>query len=156
MIKKQLTPDQALQKLRHFCGWQERSHLDVREKLYSLGIRNKDHGTIIAQLIEENHLNEERFAISYAGGKFRMKQWGRIKIKAELKKKQINDYLINKALSVINEKEYQATLQKLFQQKMKTLAAEKNQFIRKRKLQDFLLQKGFELQLINDLLHSKT
>ena len=66
-----------LQKLKHYCGYQERCHSEVVQKLYELGARKKDHDEIIAALIQENYLNEERFAIAYAGGKYRMKQWGR-------------------------------------------------------------------------------
>ena len=69
--RKYLTKEQALQKLKHYCGYQERSHSEVKEKLYSLGVGKKDHDEIISTLIEENYLNEERFAIAFAGGKFR-------------------------------------------------------------------------------------
>ena len=96
IYKKQLTPEQALQKLRHYCGYQERCHSEVKEKLYSLGVFKNEHDAIIATLIEEDYLNEERFAIAFAGGKFRVKQWGRVKIKYELKQKQVSEYSIKK------------------------------------------------------------
>ena len=83
--KKQLTLEQALQKLKHYCAYQERCHSEVKEKLYSLGVFKKEADNIIAKLIEEGYLDEERFAIAFAGGKFRIKQWGRVKIKYELK-----------------------------------------------------------------------
>src|SRR5690606_26754360 len=97
-FKKQLTPEQALQKLKHYCAYQERSHSEVVEKLYSLGVWKREHDAIIASLIEEGYLNEERFAIAFAGGKFRMKKWGRTKIKYELKQRQVSEYSIKKAL----------------------------------------------------------
>jgi len=106
MYKKQLTKEQALQKLKHYCGYQERCHSEVREKLYQLGVWKKDHDEITAALIEQGYLNEERFAIAFAGGRFRQKEWGRIKIKYELKQKQVSDYSIKKALKQINEEEY--------------------------------------------------
>src|SRR5215475_10354937 len=120
MYKKKLTKEQAIQKLRHYCGYQERCHSEVREKLYELGVWKKDHDEIIATLIEENYLNEERFAIAFAGGKFRVKQWGRVKIKYELKQKQVNDYSIRKALQQIDEKKYKTTLHKLTAEKYAT------------------------------------
>jgi regulatory protein len=67
----------ALQKLKHYCTYQERSHYEVIQKLWELAVRKSDHDEIIATLIDEDYLNEERFAIQYAGGKFRMKQWGK-------------------------------------------------------------------------------
>src|ERR1041384_7614127 len=113
MLKKKLSLEQAYQKLKHYCAYQERCHSEVKEKLYQLGIRKKDHDEIIAALIEENYLNEERFAISFAGGKFRMKQWGRLKIKQALKQRQVSEYCIKKALKEIDEKTYRKTLEKL-------------------------------------------
>ena len=85
MYKKYLTKEQAIQKLKHYCAYQERCHNDVKEKLYKLGVWKKEHDEIIAALIEENYLNEERFAIAYAGGKFRINNWGRTKIKVCIK-----------------------------------------------------------------------
>ena len=152
MYKKYFTKEQALQKAKQYCAYQERCHSEVKEKLYSFGLWKVDVEELLSKLIEEDYLNEERFAIQFAGGRFRIKQWGRVKIKYELKQKQVSEYLIKKALKEIDEKDYQKTLQKLFEQKQKQLSSEKNKFIKKRKLQDFLLQKGFELQLIAELL----
>jgi regulatory protein len=124
----------------------------VRDKSYSFGLRQSEVEEMIALLIVENYLNEERFAIHFAGGKFRMKQWGKHKIKQALKLRQVSDYCINKALKQIDAKEYQRTFQKLNEQKLKTLKSEKNIFIKKRKLQDFLLLKGYESDLIREAL----
>ncbi len=152
MYKQNLTPGQALQKAKHYCAYQERSHAEVKDKLYGFGLYKNDVEHIISTLIEENYLNEERFAIAFAGGHFRSKQWGRVKIKYQLKQKQVSDYCIKKALKTINEDDYLQTLQKLFEEKLKTLKSEKNIFIKKRKLQDFLLQKGFEVDLVRGLI----
>ncbi len=152
MYKKYLTKEQALQKLKQYCAYQERCHSEVTEKLYELGVYKKEHDEIIAALIEENYLNEERFAIAFAGGKFRIKQWGRVKIKYELKQKQVSEYCIKKALSAIPEEDYLKTLNKLADEKRKTLKTEKNIFIKKRKLQDYLLQKGFETNLVREVV----
>ncbi len=152
MEKQSLTPDQAFQKIKQYCAYQERCHSEVKEKLYSFSLYKKDVEEILSKLIEENYLNEERFAMQYAGGKFRMKQWGRGKIKYSLRQKQVSEYCIKKALAAIPETDYSKTLQKLFDQKLKTLRSEKNIFIKKRKLQDHLLQKGFESSLVSSLV----
>src|SRR5689334_18764108 len=112
-FKKRLTKEQAFQKVKHFCGYQERCHSEVKEKLFSLGVGKMERDEIVAMLIEENYLNEERFAIAFAGGRFRIKQWGRIKIRSELKKRRVSDYCINKALKQINDIEYLQTMKKL-------------------------------------------
>ncbi len=147
MYKKQLTREQALQKLKHYCAYQERCHSEVKEKLYSLGVWKKDHDEIIATLIEENYLNEERFAFAFAGGKWRIKQWGRIKIKYELKQKQVSDYSIKKALKQIDEEEYMKVLNKLAQAKYTALKNEQY-LVRKKKTVDYLMTKGFESDLV--------
>jgi regulatory protein len=151
MNDKYYSKEEALQKAKHFCAYQERCHSEVKEKLYSLGQYKKEVDELLSELISENYLNEERFAIMFAGGKFRIKQWGRIKIKYALKQKQISEYCIKKALNAIDDTEYSKTLEKLFEQKLKTLKSEKNIFIKKRKLQDHLMQKGFESDLIREL-----
>lgn len=149
-----VTKEKALQKLKHFCGYQERCHYEVKEKLYSMGLWKKGVEEIISQLIEENYLNEERFAIQFAGGKFRMKQWGKIKIQYELKQKKISEYCIRKAISQIDDEAYQRTFKKLLSQKTESLKSEKNVFVKKRKLQDYLLQKGYELNLVRQAIQN--
>jgi regulatory protein len=155
MYKKQLSQEQALQKLRHYCGYQERSHSEVKEKLYQLGVWKKDHDEIIASLIEDNYLNEERFAIAFAGGKFRMKEWGRVKIKYELKQKQVSEYSIRKALKEIKEEDYLKVLHKLAEEKYASLKSEQY-LVRKKKAMDYLMQKGFEPNLVIAALNELT
>ena len=154
-MNTKLSKEQALPKIKQYCTYQERCHAEVKEKLYAFGLYKKDVEQLISQLIEENYLNEERFAIQYAGGKFRMNQWGRVKIKYALKQKQVSDYCIKKALKEINESDYKKTLQKLAEKKLKTLKGEKNIFIKKRKLQDYLLQKGYEGELVRAVANGK-
>jgi regulatory protein len=154
MYKKHLTKEQALQKLKHYCAYQERCHSEVKEKLYNLGVWKKDHDEIISALIEENYLNEERFAIAYAGGKWRVKQWGRVKIKYELKQKQVTEYCIKKALHQISEEEYLAVLKKLADEKYASLKAEQY-LVRKKKTMDFLIGKGFEIDLVRGVVEKE-
>ena len=150
--KKHLTKEQALQKLKHYCAYQERCHNDVKEKLYNLGIWKKEQDEIISTLIEEDYLNEERFSIAFAGGKFRIKQWGRIKIKYELKQKQVSEYCIKKALKQIDEEEYMKVLGKLAKEKYAELKNEQY-LIRKKKTIDFLMRKGYEAEVVTPILN---
>jgi regulatory protein len=145
MLKQRsLSPEQALQKLRHYCGYQERCHQEAREKLYSLGLRKQDVESAIATLIQEDQLNEERFAIQFAGGHFRLKNWGKIKIRYELRQKKVSEYCIQKALAAIDEDAYSQTLITEVTRKWETLDKEPDPFSRRRKLHDYLLQKGYE------------
>lgn len=144
--------EKALQKIGQFCAYQERNHKEVKEKLYSYGLYKDQVEELISKLIQENLLNEERYAIAYAGGKFRAKDWGKNKIKYGLKQHQVSDYCIKKALKTIDDEDYVKTLQKLYVAKEKTLKSEKNIFIKKRKIQQYLMQKGYEVSLINELL----
>lgn len=143
-FSRTLSLEQALQKARHYCGYQERSHGEVKDKLYSFGLRKKDVETALATLIEENYLNEQRFATQFAGGHFRLKEWGRVKIRYELRQRQVSEYCIKKALTAIDEEDYEQTLGRLAAKKWEILGEEGNAFVRRRKLQDYLLQKGYE------------
>lgn len=147
--QKQLSKEQALQKARHYCGYQERSHTEVKEKLYSFGLRKTDVEELLSTLIEENYLNEERYATMFAGGKFRMKQWGRVKIRYELKQKHVSEYCIKKAMKEIDEDDYLKTLEKLASVKWNSVKGEGvNHFVKMGKTTDYLIQKGFEMELV--------
>ena len=152
-MQQQFTPQQALPKAKHYCAYQERCHSEVADKLYSYGLNKNETAQIISTLIEENYLNEERFAIQYAAGHFRTKHWGRIKMKYELKKKGVSIYCIKKALQAIDDEDYANTLNRLAELKLATLKSEKNKFIKKRKLQDHLLVKGFENDLVREIVN---
>ena len=147
--KQQYSKEQALQKARHYCGYQERSHTEVKEKLYGYGLRKAEVEELLSTLIEENYLNEERYAAQFAGGKFRMKQWGRVKIKYELKQKRVSEYCIKKAMKEIDEEDYQKTLQKLAEVKWNSVTGEGvNHFVKMSKTTDYLVQKGYEMELV--------
>lgn len=151
MLMKAITKEQAWQKIKHYCAYQERSHTEVKEKLYSYKLKKNDVETLLSQLIDEGFLNEERFARMFAGGKFRMKQWGRKKISFELKQKGISTYNIKKALDEIEHTSYQQTLQKLAAAKWKYLKAE--QYINRQiKTTNYLIQKGYEPSLIKQVI----
>jgi regulatory protein len=152
MQKKYLTKEEALQKLRQYCAYQERSHYEVQQKLWDLGIAKPSHGDIISTLIEEDYLNEERFAVQFAGGKFRMMEWGRKKIQYALKEKRVSDYSIKKALKEIDEEDYQKTLREVATKKWESLKGE-DHLSRKKKTTDYLMQKGFEFELVKAVVN---
>ncbi len=145
-------PHLALVKMQNWCAYQERSQQDARDKLYELGLWPEAVENIIVKLIEDNFLNEERFATSFARGKFNIKKWGRIKIKQELKQKRIGDYCLKKAMQQIDEHDYMITLKKLIEAKRK-LVKEKNPVKLKYKLMSYALSKGYEKDLVFDVLN---
>jgi regulatory protein len=159
MKKKTYTKEQVYQKLLHYCTYQERSHNEVKEKARSLGMRKTETDNLTARLIEEDCLNEERYAKAFAGGKFRIKQWGRVKIKAALKQKQISSYCISSALNEIDENKYRETLHRLAGKRWNEIKGPGvNLFVKMTKTRDFLLLKGYEASLVANeikLLSSK-
>jgi regulatory protein len=146
-----LTPGQAREKIKHYCAYSERCHSDVKDKLYGYGLNSAEVDEIVAMLIEENYLNEERFAIQYAGGHFRLKHWGRVKIIHALRAKRVSDYCIKKALREIDEEAYDALLHKLAHQKWETTRGQRPAS-RWAKTRQFLLQRGFEVNLVHAVL----
>ena len=149
MLGKRLTPDQAFQKLKHYCSYQERSHDEVKQKLYGFGLHRQEVEESISKLIEENYLNEERFAIAFAGGRFRSKQWGKVKIEYELKQKKVSPYCIRKALNEIDDESYQKTLRHLARKKWNSLKAPgATEYVKSSKTTTYLLQRGFERSII--------
>ncbi len=141
----------ALAKAEHYCAYQERSQQEVRDKLYEWGLWTDAVENIISQLITGNYLNEERFAKAYTQGKFRQKAWGRIKIKQGLKLKKVSDVLIKKALLTIDGDDYLATLQKVIAKKAPSIK-EKADYKRRYKLQQYAMSRGYEADLIADVL----
>lgn len=150
-IKKTLDKKTALAKAEHYCAYQERSQQEVRDKFYDYGLRSDEVEELISELIQNNFLNEERFARAYALGKFRMKQWGRIKIRMGLKAKKVSDKLIVKALKEIDDEDYLHTLRAILTKKAAQIQ-ERDSFKRKNKLIQYALLRGYENDLIFDVL----
>ena len=138
-------------KAESYCAYQERSQQETRDKLYDWGLHHDEVEEVIAALIENNFLNEERFAMSYVSGKFNIKKWGKIKIKQGLKLKRVPEKMITKALNTIDYDQY---LQVILHHATKKapLIAEKDPYKKKYKLVSYLLGKGFESNLISDVL----
>ena len=150
---KILDENTARQKAEHYCAYQERSQQEVRDKLYEWGQYPSVVENIISQLIASNFLNEQRFALAYTTGKFRQNGWGKVKIKQGLKLKRVSDPLIKKALNTIDGDEYLAMLKRIVEKKA-ALMKEKDRFKLNYKLQQYALSRGFEGDLIRDVLNN--
>lgn len=149
--RKSFTPSQAIEKMRHYCAYQERSHFEVREKLFGFGLNSQEVDSIMADLISQDYLNEERFAVLFAGGKFRVKKWGRKKIIYELKARKVSEYNIKLGIASIDHQEYLNTISELIQKKMSLLISEGNNgFELRARTIAFMIQKGFETGLVQD------
>lgn len=151
---KVYTQKQALIKAESYCAYQERCQQEVRDKLYSWGLHEIQVENVIAELIASNFINEERFAKAYAGGKFRIKKWGRVKISIELKRRKISAYCIKKGLAEIEEEEYIKTLQKVAEVKIKA-TKERDSKKKKYKVMNYLLSRGFENDLVVEVVGTK-
>ena len=150
--EKVFTRKSLLIKLSSFCAYQERTQQEVREKLYEYGADKDLAEELIADLITENFINEERFARTYAGSKFRLKKWGRNRIIKELKNKEISSYCIRKGLEEIDAKDYIKTLEELLNKK-NTEEKEENPYKRKHKLSQYAIRKGYESELVWEVIN---
>jgi len=141
----------AYTKAEHFCTYQERSQQEVRDRLYEWGLWPEAVEGIISSLIAENFINEERFAEVYAKSKFNQKGWGKLKIKQGLKFKRIPEVLIKKALLGIADDDYLKSLQNVLLKKVPAIM-ERDTFKRKYKLHHYALSRGYESDLITDVM----
>lgn len=135
-----------------YCQYQDRCQKEVRNKLYENGASKNEVEELLIELIGIKLIDEERYARNFARGKFRIKNWGRRKIVYELKQDQISDYCIKKGLTEIDDEEYIQTLERLAERKMPDIKKEQNVFARRAKLQRYLTQKGYENELVADML----
>lgn len=155
MSKQVFTIEQIKRKLEQYCVYQDRCHKEVEKKLSDYNLIPEAKELILLHLLQENFLNEERFAKSFARGKFRIKKWGKPRIIRELKFRDISAYNIKTALKEIDEEEYIATLYELATKKNNTIS-EENIFKRKKKLVDFLQYRGYESNLIYEAVNDIT
>lgn len=151
MNKPVFTVEEIKRKIEQYCVYQDRCHKEVEQKLKEYKLIPEAREYILLHLLEHNFLNEERFAKSFARGKFRIKKWGKERIVRELKFRDITTYNIKSALKEINEEEYIKTLYELVKKK-KASVSETNHFKRKKKIADYLLYRGFESNLIYEAL----
>ncbi len=140
-----LTPDEALQKMERFCVYRERCPKEVRSKLAEMGLNQTDAEQIYQVLQEDKFFNEERFAMAFAGGKFRYNYWGRVRIRQELRMRDISSALVSQALDSIDQTEYEALIQKLLDKKREQYANDTNA---REKTAASLIRAGFEMDLV--------
>lgn len=141
---------EAKARLEALCAYQERCSYELIKKMNQWSIDREDQDRLLAELISTNFLSEERFAEAFTSGKVRIKRWGRVKIRIELKKRMISNYSINKALKEIDLDEYWSNLIHLAEKKWEQSAREADHYKRKAKLYRFLSSKGYEADLIKD------
>jgi regulatory protein len=135
-----------------YCQYQDRCQKEIRNKLYENGASKDEVAELMIELIESKLIDEERYARNFARGKFRIKNWGKRKIIFELKQDQISEYCIKKGLSEIDDEEYLQTLERLTERKIPEYMKDKNLFTRRAKLQRYLSQKGYEQELIAEMI----
>lgn len=152
MKKESFTVEEIREKLAHYCAYQDRCHWDVEKKMKEFTLIPEARDKIFIYLIQNNFLNEERFTRSFVRGKFYQKDWGRLKIRKELRFRNIPDKLTDEAMNEIDEKDYSKTLKKLFDKKSDSLKSERESFKKKAKIRNYLLQKGYESELISGLI----
>lgn len=145
--KLTFTVEEARKKLENYCAYQDRCHQEVEKKLYEMHMIPEAKELILLHLMEFNYLNEERFAKSFARGKFRIKKWGKQRIIRELKYKDVSVYNIKKGLEEINDDDYIKTLEEIAIRKRDSVS-EKNKFKKSQKITNFLLYRGFENDLV--------
>lgn len=146
-----ITPEKAYVRAQRYCAFQERSQQEVRDKLYAWGLHRRDVEELLARLIGDGYLKEERFAEAFAGGKFRIKKWGRIKIRAALKAKQVSEPLIRKALSAIDEIEYRKVLKQVIGDRLRK-SAQEHPLKRKHQAAAYAISRGFEPEMVWGIL----
>ncbi|MEZ4874382.1 MAG: RecX family transcriptional regulator [Flavobacteriaceae bacterium] len=145
---KTYTVEEAKSRMERYCAYQERCHKEVHKKLKELRMIPEAVDQIIYHLLQNNYLNETRFAQAFARGKFKQKHWGKNRIVQELKLREISTYNIKIALKDIPENEYFLTFEALVEKRLNQLALEKNLLKKKKKLADYLLYRGWEPQLV--------
>jgi len=149
---KTYTVIEATEKMKSYCAYQERCHKEVKDKLRSLRMIEAASDLIINTLIQENFLNETRYATSFARGKFRIKKWGRNRIKLELKRRDIGVYNINMAMKEISDVDYLNTFYELAHKKADSLT-ETDLWKKRKKLSDYLLYRGWESHLVYEAIN---
>ncbi|MEZ4855207.1 MAG: regulatory protein RecX [Gelidibacter sp.] len=153
LSQKTYTVTEALTKLEQYCAYQERCHKEVLQKLQSMRMIPEAIEQIVVHLMQNNYLNEERYAKAFVSGKFRIKKWGRYRMTQELKQKDIGKPLITMALQTIPEADYLKTFHTLAEKKAASIT-ETNLFKKRKKLADYLLYRGWEPHLVYDKVNA--
>ena len=147
--RKTYTVEEALKRMERYCSYQERCHKEVNQKLYSMYMIPEAIDQIVVKLMQDNFLNEERYAKAFVSGKFRIKKWGKQRLTRELKQKDIGKTLITMALQTITDQDYIETFDALAEKKAESIR-ETNVLKKGKKLADYLLYRGWESHLVYD------
>ena len=139
-----------IEKIQSYCLYQERCIKEVKNKLFSLKVSSKSANDIIEYLIDNDYLNDERYAKMFIQGKLRIKKWGRIKLKYELRLKGIDIKIINKHINQINEEDYIKYFNEFSTNKINFLKGSKDQ--KKRSFINYFTYRGWENSLIYEKL----
>jgi regulatory protein len=149
--KVKLSSAEALARIYRYCAYQERSHQEVKNKLYGYGLYSSEVDELLSRLITEGFLNEERFAKAFAGGKFRMKKWGRLKIQNKLESLGLTNKCIGRGMKEIDATDYSRTLKDLLKKKAQQ-STEQNPFKKRDKVARFAINKGYEPELVWEMV----
>lgn len=149
--KKSLSVSESLARIYRYCAYQERSHQEVKNKLYEFGLTTDEVDELLTKMITEGFLNEERFAKAFAGGKFRIKKWGRIKIKRELEAQGLTKKCISRGMDEIDLTDYRKTLRSLLIKKAEQ-TEEENLFRKRDKVAKYAIAKGYEPEMVWEML----
>lgn len=150
--QKTYTVEEAQKKLEHFCVYQERCHREVNEKLIDMKMIPEARDLIIVHLIENDFLNEQRFANTFVRGKFRIKKWGKYRLNRELRQRDICKKLVQSALEQISDEDYKKTLDELATRKLSSMR-ESNLQKKNKKLINYLLYRGWERHLVYEKIN---
>lgn len=151
-----MDPKKALDKAMAICAGKEYCELQIYEKLLRWQVTEKAAGEIIRQLVAQKFIDNQRYAVAFAKDKLRFNQWGRIKIRYELQAKRIESGDIGAALEQLDQEEYETILSAVINKKAKTITSAKNQWEKNQKILKYAAGKGFEIDLINEILNSKS
>jgi regulatory protein len=149
--ESKITVAEALGKIQRYCAYQERAHQEVKYKLHSYGLSSDEVDEIISRLITDNFVNEERFAKAFAGGKFRIKKWGRNKIEHELESLGLTKNCISRGLKEIDPSDYTKALRALLNKKAQEIS-EENPYAKRNKVARFAIAKGYEPELVWEIV----
>ncbi|MBS1950583.1 MAG: Regulatory protein RecX [Cytophagales bacterium] len=148
---KNFSNQEALSKIYRYCAYQERSHREVKNKLFEYGLYASEVDALLSRLITEGFLNEERFAKAFAGGKFRLMKWGKLKIEKELEMRGLTPRCIARGMTEIDHSDYSKTLRELLVKKSKAVS-ESNPFQKKNKIARYAISKGYEPELVWEMI----
>lgn len=142
-------------KLEAWCAYQERCSFEVHTKMQTYGLADEQGVKLLEELKKNRFVDDARFAEAFVQGKFNIKRWGRIKIRQHLKQKRISNEMIAKAFAILDDEAYLQCIDRLIEKKLKDIKPELGSYQKKAKIHQFLASRGFEFDLVEDMLRGK-